>query len=350
MRACIMRGGTLVVDEVPTPEPAFGQVLVRTLACGICGSDLHFLHHAETMVALTEDLRDSMGPMAQGAPRIDLGRDIIMGHEFCAEVVGHGPDTVAPPEGSLVVSVPVMLTMQGVQQLAYNNELPGGFAEYMLLSAPLVVPVPDGLDPGRAALTEPLAVGIHAVAESGIAPGQAAVVAGCGPVGLAVIAALGLAGVEPIVAADYSAARRGLARALGATEVVDPSGEPLLEAWRRVDGRLPLVAFEAVGRPGILDQLLRDVPPRAQVVSVGACMEPDTFRPFYATCKEVALRFVVAYNPAEFNKALVAIAEGAVDVAPLISGTVDLDGVPGAFEALAHPDELVKVLVEPTPR
>jgi threonine dehydrogenase-like Zn-dependent dehydrogenase len=345
-----MRERRLVVDDVADPHPEEGQVLVRTRACGICGSDLHFFRHAETFVALTDDLLPSMGDLgAVAAMAVDLSRDIIMGHEFCGEVLEVGPDTVGPPPGALVVSVPVVLSATGVHQLAYNNDFPGGFAERMLLAAPLVIEVPNGLDAERAALSEPLAVGMHAVAKSGITPGDAAVVAGCGPVGLAVIAGLRLLGVETVVASDPSPARRALAVAMGAGEAVDPGREPVIEAWRRIDGRHPLVAFEAVGVPGMLQQLMRDVPPGTRITVVGVCMEPDQVVPFFAIAKELSVQFVLAYSPQEFAGAVTAIAEGDVDVAPMITGTVDLDGIAGAFDDLGRPDEHVKILVEPTP-
>jgi threonine dehydrogenase-like Zn-dependent dehydrogenase len=351
MRACVMRDGRLTVDEVPDPRPEPGQVLVKNLACGICGSDLHFLRHAERVVAMSEQLLPSMGPMAELAvPRIDLSKDIVMGHEFCGEVLELGPDTAGPVVGTRVVSVPALASSTGLHQLAYNNAYPGGYGEQMLLSGPLVLEVPNGLDSASAALTEPLAVGIHAVARSAITPDEAAVVVGCGPVGLAVVAALGLAGVETIVAADFSPARRALAARLGATEAVDPSQEPVVDAWRRTDGRKSLVAFEAVGVPGVLEQLLRDLPPATRVTVVGVCMEPDTISPFFAIAKELALNFALAYNPAEFAQSLRVISEGRVDVAPMITGRVDLSGTPAAFEALAQPDRHVKILVEPSAR
>jgi threonine dehydrogenase-like Zn-dependent dehydrogenase len=282
------------------------------------------------------------------APSIDLDSDIVMGHEFCAEVLDAGPDTSGPPPGTFVVSVPILITGTGLCQLAYNNEYPGGFAERMLLSAPLVLAVPNGLEPRIAALTEPLAVGIHAVAVAGVTERNAAVVAGCGPVGLAVVAGLRLAGVEVIVASDFSPARRALALDMGATEAVDPRQEPLLDAWRRVDGRRDLVCFEAVGAKGVVDSLMRDVPIGTQIVVVGVCMVPDTTRPFFASAKELSLKFVFAYTPDEFARSLRAISEGEVNVAPMITGEVDLDGVPGAFEALGSPERHVKILVEPS--
>lgn len=348
MRACVMRERRLVVDEVPDPRPATGQVLVRNLACGICGSDLHFLKHAESMAQMTEEMLPSMGPAAAfSGAHIDLSRDIIMGHEFCGEVLELGPETSGPKPGTRVVSLPVLLSPAGVHQLAYNNDYPGGYAEQMLLAAPLALEVPNGLETQRAALTEPLAVGLHAVAKSGITPREAAVVVGCGPVGLAVIAGLVLAGVEVIVASDFSPARRKVAQQMGATHVVDPAVEPIVDAWRLVDGSRPLVAFEAVGVPGMIGRLLRDLPPSTRLTVVGVCIEPDQLNPFYAIAKELSVQFVLAYSPDEFAGALRALSEGAVSVDPMITGTVDLEGLPGAFETLGHPEEHVKILVEP---
>ena len=152
------------------------------------------------------------------------------------------------------------------------------------------------------------------------------------------IAALARAGVEPIVAADFSPTRRALATTMGAHEVVDPTTEPAIDAWRRLGARAPMVLFEAVGSPGMLDAAMRDAPRGAQILVVGVCMQPDTVRPMLAIGKELNLQFVLGYDPLEFGETLRRIAEGELDVTPLITGSVPIDGVPGAFEALAHPD------------
>ena len=130
--------------------------------------------------------------------------------------------------------------------------------------------------------------------------------------------------------------------------MVDPRVEPLIDAWRRIDGSRQMVCFEAVGVPGVLDGLMREVPIGTQIVVVGVCMEPDTTRPFFASAKELSIRYSFAYTPDEYAGSLRAIAEGQVDVAPMITGTVGLDGVPEAFVALGSPEEHVKILVEPS--
>ncbi len=190
----------------------------------------------------------------------DLSRDVFMGHEFSAEVLEIGPDTVGPAAGTLVTSMPVMLYSNGIRDLSYSNDLPGGYSERMLLSAPMLLEVPNGLDARRAALTEPMAVGLHAVNKSGVGDGEGALVLGCGPIGLAVIAALSLKGVAPIVASDYSPARRLLASRMGAHAVADPATHPAFDAWASEGKERPVVVFEAVGVPGVLDDIMRRAP------------------------------------------------------------------------------------------
>lgn len=343
MRAAVLRGGEIVVrDDVDDPTPRTGQALVDIKACGICGSDLHFAKHGASMLELGRQMRGG-----EAAHSVDLARDVFMGHEFAAEVVELGPGTTGPAPGTIVTSIPIMLTSTGVRDLVYTNDFPSGYSEHMLLSAPMLVTVPNGLDPRHAALTEPMAVGLHAVNRSDIAKNETALVLGCGPVGLAVIAALRQRGIETIVASDFSPARRNLAKAMGATDVVDPAVEHAFDAWTRVAGAKPVVVFEAIGVPGILDDIFKRSPRRARVVVVGVCMERDTITPFFGISLELTVQFVLGYDPAEFVESLRSIAEGHVDVSPLITGEVGLDGVPGAFEALANPEEHCKILVVP---
>jgi threonine dehydrogenase-like Zn-dependent dehydrogenase len=107
------------------------------------------------------------------------------------------------------------------------------------------------------------------------------------------------------------------------------------------------VVFECVGVPGIIDQIVNEAPLASQVVVVGVCMEPDTFQPAMAINKEIDLRFVFAYQPHEFRESLHLIAEGKVDPTPLVTGTVGLEGVAGAFDVLGDPERHAKILIDP---
>ena len=347
MRAAVLRNGTMHVrEDVPDPVPASGQVLVEVAACGICGSDLHFAKHGKTMIDLGAQMR---GMADLGTGDLDFDRDVFMGHEFSARILEVGPDTQAPAAGTLVTSIPILFSAKGIEPIVYSNSTLGGYGEQMLLSAPMLVEVPNGLDFRHAALTEPMAVGLHAVNRANIKPGQGALVLGCGPVGLAVIAALKVKGVDAIVATDLSPTRRSLAVTMGAGEAVDPREEPAFEAWNRVGGRTgtSLVVFDAIGVPGIIESVLQAAPPRTRLVVVGVCMERDSVTPFFACTKELDIRFSMGYDPMEFGGTLRSIAEGEIDVAPMITGEVGLDGVDGAFAALGHPDDHCKILVVP---
>jgi threonine dehydrogenase-like Zn-dependent dehydrogenase len=353
-----MRKRALVVADVPAPEPGPGDVLVRTLACGICGSDLHALKHAERFVETAR--------RGGNAFVMDLGRDVVMGHEFCAEIVEHGPGTTRRlPVSTRVCSRPTLMRPTGPQSIGYSNDNPGGYGEYMRLSEALLLPVPNGLPTEHAALTEPMAVGVHAVAKARLDADDAPLVIGCGPVGLAVIAALRLAGVRPIVAADFAPRRRELAVTLGADVVVDPaqttpwsswreaavyrdpSRAPALPPWIAGPAVRPAVVFECVGVPGVLDQIMAAAPRGTRIVVVGVCMEPDTIHPLLGIGKELNLQFVLGYTPDEFAATLRHIAEGEIPTAPLVTGTVGIDGVAHAFTALGSPERHAKILVKP---
>ena len=342
-----MREWQLRVDELPDPAPGPGQVLTKVIACGICGSDLHLLAHGEESRRLSDELSDGRPADPMAPVMFDPAVDTVMGHEFCCEVVELGPGCDNLKVGDVVVSMPVTFDASGLHGLGFSNAYNGGYAELMVLNELLALKVPTGLPATMAALTEPLAVGVHAVAKSRITGGDSAVVLGCGPVGLACIAELRMRGIGPVVAADFSAKRRQLAEQLGADVVVDPSDTPAIDAWRAVDGIRPLVIFEAVGVPGMIEQAMRMAPKDARILVVGACMQEDRIHPMLGIGRELNIQFAIAYDPAEFAGALTAIAEGKVDLSPWLTGTVDIAGVPQAFADLGNPDAHAKILVVP---
>lgn len=350
MRAVVMREGRLLVDQVPDPVPSEGEVVVRTLACGICGSDLHALKFPEQMAA--------MG----GLLAFDPGQDLVMGHEFCAEVMETRGGLAA---GTRVCSAPMTVHDGTPAGVGFSNRVPGAFSEYLLLTEQMLLPVPNGLATDHAALTEPMAVGLHAVEMGRLGPEDIPLVIGCGPVGLAVIAALKLKGAGPIVAADFSPARRALAERLGADVVIDPAEHSPYTRWAelaavtRSGERVPVnplfgtpelrpgVYFECVGVPGVIDQMMAGAQRGCRFVVVGLCMQDDVIRPVLAIGKELNLQFVLGYTAEEFAQTLGHIAEGNLDVTPLITGHVGLDGVADAFETLATPAHHCKIVVEP---
>jgi len=378
MRAVICQNAQLEVSERPAPDPGRGQVRIEVLRCGICGSDLHARHGIDAWA----DMAERIGYKRFG--RSD--QPIIFGHEFSGAVAEHGPGcrrTV--PEGAPVVALPLIRSAAGVDTVGLSEHAPGAYSEELLVQESLMMPVPNGLAPDVAALTEPMAVAWHAVRRGDVGKRTVAIVIGCGPIGLGVILFLKASGVRTVVASDYSPGRRALATACGADVVIDPAQDSPFSAVSRkghLDDipsaldlavethaklqRLPFgwwhawrlgeklgagpkhpVIFECVGVPGVIDSIIDSAPLFSRVVVVGVCVGPDQITPAMAINKEIDLRFVIAYSPLEFRDALHMLAEGKVDPRPLITGTVGLDGVAGAFDDLGDPERHAKILIDP---
>jgi threonine dehydrogenase-like Zn-dependent dehydrogenase len=357
MRAAVMRQSRLVVDTLPDPKPGPGEVLVKTLGCGICGSDLHALKHTQQFVA--NQPRDIGAGM-------DVTRDVVMGHEFCAEILDYGPNTVrVHPVGTRVCSVPMLLRGGAAMSIGYSNDVPGGYAERMVLMEALMLPVRNGLATERAALTEPMAVGWHAVEKANMTKDDVPLVIGCGPIGLAVIAVLKARGIAPVIAADFSPMRRKLAEKLGADIVIDPKHSSPYQSFKEIAAvtaageKMPVnpltgtptlrpgVFFECVGVRGVLDQMMVGAERGVRFVVVGVCMEPDEIRPLLAISKELNLQFVLGYTPEEFATTLAKISEGELVTDPFVTGKVGVGGVAQAFEDLGNPEAHAKIIVEP---
>lgn len=342
MRALMMQRGKLWVDDLATPAPGPDELLVRSRGCGICGSDLHAVAHTDDFVRTSLE--------AGGAFKLTTHDPVVLGHEFCAEVVETGGSS-GPTPGSLICSVPMLSRSSGAVPVGYHPQAPGGFAEYMLLSQSLVIPVPEGTPAHAAALTEPMAVGLHAVNKAELHGDEIALVIGCGPVGLAVITALRTRGAGPVIASDFSPGRRAVAQACDAHVVVDPNTEDpfKLEAVRSAvaSGRR-VVVFECVGVPGMIDQMFLACPQNARIVVVGVCIQTDHSRPLIAINKELNVQYVLGYNFDEFKQSLFDIADGKANVEHLISEVVSLDDAQDAFERLRQPDESAKILIDPS--
>jgi len=379
MRAVVCHEHELSVEDLPEPELARGQVRLQVVRCGICGSDLHARQGIDEWATLAGEVGyDRFGRSDQR---------VVFGHESSGVVAEHGPGCRRDvPVGTSVVALPFVRNPGGVDLTGLSALAPGAYAEHVVAQESLMMPVPNGLDPAIAALTEPMAVAWHAVQRSEVGKRDVAIVIGCGPIGLGVILGLKAKGVRTVVASDFSPARRALAARCGADVVIDPAeGSPFAGGEQRghlvradaglelvVDareklGRLPVgwwhawrladklgatmpkrpVIFECVGVPGVIESIATEAPLFSRIVVVGVCVGTDHFRPAMAINKELDLRFVFAYTPLEFRDTLHLLAEGKIDPRPLVTGTVGLDGVAGAFAALADPEAHAKILIDP---
>lgn len=337
--------------------PREGDVLVKSLACGVCGSDLHVLHYCD---AVLEGFRRGGVPID-----FDPAPGVILGHEYCAEIVDFGPGTEKKlKRGTRVTSIPYIVNNQVFEHVGYSNIYPGGFGEYMILPESLLIPVPDNLPNDLAALAEPLTVGVHAVDRAGMTGNEVPIVLGCGTIGLMVILALKAKGIGPVVAVDFSPFRRGLAARLGADIVVNPAEQSPYQSWvevaapdgYRIDGPealfgvgvqpRPCVVFECVGVPGLIQQMFNGAPPRSRLVIVGLCMQPDEIHPSIGLFKQMDLRFSFIYHTEEFAEAVQMLADGRVDGSAMITGRVAVEALPEMIAELGDPEKHAKLVVQ----
>lgn len=378
MKAVVCKNNELSVQAIPEPIPEEGQVVVEILRNGICGSDLHVRQSTSHMKSLMDKVGDGKNfPDSQDA--------IVFGHEFCAEIVEFGPKCKKKLKTGTRIVAPPLLNNNGMDVPGLSKSASGAYAERMLLQEFALIPVPNGLSSEMAALTEPMAVGLHAVNRSEIKPHDVAIVIGCGPIGLAVITALKAKGINTIIASDFSAGRRAFAKQSGADILIDPASEsPFNDLEKRgyfknlthlgeygldliekanylpfswwsaaaIGEKIGLgpkgpVIFECVGVPGIIQQLIESAPIMSRIIGVGLCMETDQFEPAIALTKEIDIRFVNGWTPTEFKKSLHLIANGKLTCKHLITGTVGLDGVANAFDELKDPEKHAKIMIDP---
>lgn len=323
-------GLPLQIGDLPVPEPADDEVLLRIAACGICGSDLH----------MTED------PKTFG-----LGQHDVLGHEFAGEIIRCGSAVSGLKPGDRVAVAP----MRGCGHCdscrrgepawcAEMRLIGGGYAEYTTVAARQCRVLPDDLPTAEGALAEPVAVGLHCVMRSGLKQGDRVLILGAGPIGLLVAFWARRHGARHVVVADINHHQQERAAAIGATGFAI-SGPGLADEFRSLAGGEPDIVFECVGKRGLVDFACRLVRTHGTVVGVGLCVGGDDWDPFAALSKEITLVFAVFFNMAEFETALDALGPGRYRPQALVTGRIGFASVPETFEGLKRRTTQCKVLI-----
>jgi threonine dehydrogenase-like Zn-dependent dehydrogenase len=347
----VLRAGAIEVRETHDPAPGPGQLVVRSLACGICASDIHFMDHPDG------DADDD-----SGLSNYDPDADVVMGHEYCAEVVDYGPATQRRwPAGTRVSSLPALLVPAGVRIIGQSPDAPGGFGEYFLMTEAMTQVVPSDLPSELVSIADAVSVGWSYVKRAAVTPKEVPLVIGCGAIGLSEVASLKRLGVGPIVAVDFVASRRETARAMGADVVIDPADLSPYTAWRDVAYGSPepvrdmmalldlpgCVVFECVGIPGVLDSIIKGCERGTRVFSAGGPPQGDHLHTMVAKRKGLNIQFGGGPSMAHWNEAFAEVCEGRLDVGPMFGYTVDLDGVPRALNDARDANGPARIVVVP---
>lgn len=325
MRAAVIENGGFTVQVVDDPNPGPDELIVRVHGCGVCGSDL------------------------KTYPLLPDGS--IMGHEFAGDVVAAGAHVAGRWRlGTHVASMPVIgcgacrrcdagdparcLTPWALGL----GTRPGGFAEYVAVSAAETVVLDSRVDLTSGALVEPLAVGLHALNRGDAKPSDRVLIIGGGPVGLAVLIWARHRGITDITVCDPVAERRRSALSLGASDAIDPETDP---------GSDYDVVVECVGKVGMVATALNAVTGGGHVVIAGVCMVEDTFMPVAAVVKDITMNFVSYYTRDEFAFAAAELGSGSLTLDGFVTGYATLEDLPEVVDGLSRPTDQQKIIITP---
>ena len=344
MRAVVLRGGSLEIRETADPVPGQGELLLKTLATAICASDVHFMDHHD---AVTND--------GTGRFAYDENRDMVLGHEFVGEVVGHGPGCSDQfPIGTRVTAMPILLVdggKGGTKVIGQHPDALGSFGELLVVSEAMARRVTGAVSDDAVALVDAFAVGEFYVRSSGIEPGEIPIVIGAGAIGLSAVAALAARGIEPIIVSDFQADRREMAGLFGAHVTVHPSERSPFDVWKheRLERGVtkPAVVFECAGAPGLIQQIVDSCEMWTRVFAAGGWYTGDSLDCTAATHRGVTIQFGGGPHPEDRYGTLDAICDGRLDPLPSVGATIGLDEVPAALEQTRAGQGPPRVVVHP---
>lgn len=352
MRAAIYRAkGRLEIEDVPTPEPGPGQILVKVGHVAACGSDVHrvFHGHVSSGVVLGHEFSGTVAEVGEGVGRWRVGDRVVGGG---GQAAGASSEPV-PTTGDARRVVPEWETRYTPRLLGHQG-FPGtveqgAFAEYTLMWAWQPLPVPDQVGDAQAALVEPLAVCVHAVRRSRVSLGDTVAVLGLGPIGLLVAECALVGGAARVMGVDPSPARRAAAEAFGADLVVDPARDDPVETIVTATGGGADIVFECAGAPGTLEQGLQMLRAEGRLVHVALCWEPATVLPVDWVGREVEMVCCYAYGPNGWDVALDLMARSRVDLSPLLGGGsfFPLGSIQATFDRCLVPDDVLKPIFVP---
>ncbi|KHO21688.1 alcohol dehydrogenase catalytic domain-containing protein [Mycolicibacterium setense] len=339
-------GRFTVTDVIEPPATGPGQLRIKVVACGICGSDLSM---SKDPCRFVEVAAGAGYPFAV----FDHSRPVVLGHEYAGIVVERGSDITDFEVGDRVAGIGVATEANGMPTIiGYSNDYHGAFGETIVVDAFWVRKVPDGLSLEHATLAEPLHVGEMHVQQSGLTEADAALVIGCGSIGLGTILAAKAHGAHTVIASEPSPKRRELALKMGADIVVDPGEQDPIELWNSMltEGRGGggiLIAYECSGRAGTLNKLTHTLPFGSRIQVVASPFGEETIIPVVAQFRQIAINFGNGPYHEAYETVLKRLADGEIDAEAIITGRVGLDGLGDAFEALRDPEAHVKILVIP---
>ncbi|KYH31035.1 zinc-dependent alcohol dehydrogenase [Neomoorella mulderi] len=339
MRAAVLQAPyKIVIENVPEPKPADGEVLIKVKAAGICGSDLHAY----------EGIHPRRRPPA------------ILGHEVIGVIVEVGKRvrkfkvgdrvTVLPRKncGACPPCVMDWSNLCDHKILLGTNEWAGGFAEYIVAPEETIYTIPDVLDDIVGSLVEPLAVGVHVIERGEVRRGEKVAILGAGPIGLMCVACAHRAGADHIVVADLVDFRLSAAKRLGANVVVNSAKDCFLSKMEEACGLTQVdVAIIAAGAPVLLNEAFSIVRKKGRIILVGQFDIPDVIDIEKSRLKEQTLVGSSTYCKEDFLDAIKILEINRDQFELLVTHQIPLEEIEKGIDLIRKRDQdVLKVIVK----
>ena len=340
MKAAVFHGSgrPLSVEEIPTPRPGPGEVLIRVAGCGVCHTDLHYIDHGT--------------PTFKEPP-------VVLGHEISGIVEQVAPDVTSLGVGDRVLVAAV--TSCGVCEACregrenvcahgemLGNHIDGGFAEFVVAPAKdtFILPEEIPLEEGSI-IADAITTPFHAVVNRGrVRPGDSVVVFGCGGVGLNVVQMASAMGAR-VVAVDVAEDKLAWAEKLGAAATLDPSSvERVDKALRGLTGGGADVAFEVVGKPVTQGQAIASLKTGGRVVFVGYSPDTMTLNAGRVMFRELEIVGSLGCRPVDYPRVIEMVRQSRVKLSELVTHRFPLDEMDAALDTLRS-GAAIRVVVTP---
>lgn len=337
-----LREGAVELREVAQPEPPGpGEVILKTEAIGVCGSEVHQYHNSHSW-------------------RVNV--PVILGHEFCGVVAQAGEGARGFREGDRVASETAARICGECaycrsgdynlcpQRLGFGYGVDGAMADFARVPVRCLHHLPDSVTAERAALTEPFCVAYNAtVVKTQIRPGASVLVLGPGPIGLLCMALAKLSGAAWLAVAglERDRPRLELAQRLGADRTFSGGRDELLAGIREFGDGLGVDAvIDASGVSSVLEVAMAAVRPNGQITKVGWGRDPLGFSLDPLVQKAVTLRGSFSHNYAIWERVIALLASGDLDPLPLVGRVESLEGWKACFDGMAS-GGIVKGVLKP---
>ncbi len=327
----------LSVEEIPTPTPGAGEVLIKVAGCGVCHTDLHYIDHGV--------------PTFKKPP-------LVLGHEVSGTVAGLGAGVSQWKEGARVLLPAVYGCGQCAmcrtgreniceKMMMFGNNVDGGYAEYMLAPAKDVIALPDELPLVESSIiADAVTTPYHAVVNRGqVKPGDNVVIVGCGGIGLNLVQVAAAVGAR-VIAVDIIDSKLEWAIKLGAQAAINAKNVERVdkEVRKLTGGGGADIGFEAIGNPTTQAQTFACLRAGGRFVAVGYSDKPMTLDIGRVMYREMEIIGSLGCRAVDYPRVLELARQGKIKVKELVTAQFPLDDINAAFDTLRKGEGIRSVI------